>query len=191
VAQRLLNSEAMLTKEAQKAAVECCIIRPTMIYGAGLDGNISRIAAIIDKKRKFVLPDKAEGLRAPVHADDVALAAIHALGKRDAAGKQYNIHGATILPYRHMVGMVFRAMGVKPKVTYIPKLHYICALLHPLIGDKVPHPAVALRMQDDLVFDDTVANEELGIQPRPFLQGGLHDLGVCSEEICRSLVPAK
>lgn len=190
VAKRLMNGEAMLNHEAQAAGVEWTIIRPTMIYGAGLDENITRIARMIDQTRKFSLPYEADGLRAPVHADDVALAAINALGKPVAANKAYNVQGGTMLTYNNMVAAVFEAMGVAPKIRRIYKLHVLCSWLHPLFPKFIPHPAVALRMQDNLVFDNVATNDELVITPRPFLQDGKYDLGVCSEEICRSLLPA-
>ncbi|MCH2547633.1 MAG: glycosyltransferase [Alphaproteobacteria bacterium] len=188
-AKRLVKGEQMLMSEAQELGVEWTIIRPTLIYGAGLDQNISRIAGVIDEKRKFVLPKDAQGLRAPVHADDVALAAINALGVPVAANKHYYLQGGTVLPYHDMVVKVFEAMRVKPKIRAIANLHQLCGILHGFMPNKVPHPAVALRMQDNLVFDDSAAKTELGIAPREFLTDGIYDLGVCEEDMFRSLLP--
>lgn len=189
-AEKLATGEALFSCEAEAAGVEWAIIRPTLVYGAGLDENITRIARIIDKRRAFTLPQQANGLRAPIHADDVALAAINALGKPEAANRCFNLQGGTILPYQRMVEAVFRAMGVAPKIRNIYKLDAICKVLHPLVPRFVPHQAVALRMQDDLIFDDASSNQVLDITPRPFLQDGIFDLGVCSEEMCRALLPA-
>lgn len=189
-AKRLANGEEMLASEAQAAGLEWTILRPTLVYGAGLDENVTRIANMIDRKRKFTLPKEANGARAPIHADDLAAAAIKALAAPAAANKQYTVQGGSIMPYHEMVTQIFGAMGVYPKIRRIPNLHQLCGILHSFSPHKVPHPAVALRMQDDLTFDDSPARADLGFEPRPFLRDGIYDLGVCEEEKCRSLLPA-
>lgn len=190
VSQKLADGEAALQNEASTWGLNYTIIRPTMIYGAGLDENVGRLARIIDEKRSFTLPKEATGLRAPVHADDLAIAAINALGNPAAVNRTYTLQGGTTMPYLAMVAKIFKVMDVPPKIFVIPKLHVICAVLHRFMPGKVPHPAVALRMQDDLVFPDDGAQEDLRVTPRPFLRDGMSDLGVCKEEICRSLLPA-
>lgn len=189
IAQRLRAGEQTLASEAGAWGMGYTIIRPTMVYGAGLDANITRIANIIDSKHRFVLPKEARGQRAPVHADDLAIAAINALENPAAAGRTYTIQGGTVLTYQAMVAKVFRTMDLPPKLLFIPSLDRICGLLHSF-SKRVPHPAVALRMQDDLIFPDDGAAAELGITPRPFLEEGMVDLGVCDEALCRSLLPA-
>lgn len=189
-AHKLAGGEEQLRNEAAMSGVKYTILRPTMVYGAGLDANISRIAAVIDEKHRFVLPKEATGLRAPVHADDVAMAAINALGNTAAVDKIYTVQGGSSLPYEEMVASVFKTMGLPHALFSIPKLHRICALMYRFCPAKVPHPAVALRMQDDLVFPDDGAAADLRFAPRPFLRDGIIDLGHCEEAICRSLLPA-
>lgn len=189
MAERLAQGESALAGEAATWGLGYTIIRPTMIYGAGLDENITRIARIIDTKHRFVLIKDARGQRAPVHADDLAVAALNALDSPAANGKTYTIQGGTALTYQAMVAKVFRTMRLPPKLVFVPALDKLCGLLH-RFSSRVPHPAVALRMQDDLVFPDDGAMTELGITPRPFLEDGMVDLGLCEEEICRSLLPA-
>lgn len=189
MAERLAAGEAALTNEAGTWGLGYTIIRPTMIYGAGVDENITRIARTIDAKHRFVLMKDARGQRAPVHADDLAIAALNALENPAANGKIYTLQGGTVLTYQAMVAKVFRTMGLPPKLVFVPALDKLCGLLH-RFSSRVPHPAVALRMQDDLVFPDDGAMTELGVTPRPFLEDGMVDLGLCEEEICRSLLPA-
>lgn len=189
VAQRLSQGESTLANEAGTWGLGYTIIRPTMIYGAGIDENITRIARTIDAKHRFVLMKDARGQRAPVHADDLAMAALNALENSAASGKTYTLQGGTVLTYQAMVAKVFRTMGLQPKLVFIPALDKLCGLFHSF-SKRVPHPAVALRMQDDLIFPDDGALAELGIAPRPFLEDGMVDLGLCEEEICRSLLPA-
>lgn len=189
VSRKLAEGEAALKTEAQTWQLGYTILRPTMVYGAGIDQNITRIAEIIDRKHSFTLPKEATGLRAPVHADDLALAAIKALTNPAANGKTYTMQGGTSIQYHKMVAKICKQLNLPPKIFFVPKLHILCAILHKF-SKKVPHPAVALRMQDDLVFADDGAIAELGIQPRAFLADGAIDLGICDESVCRSLLPA-
>ena len=52
------------------------ILRPTMIYGGPGDRNVERVAMQLRKFPIFPLVGKGAGLRQPVHADDLATAAI-------------------------------------------------------------------------------------------------------------------
>jgi hypothetical protein len=69
---------------AQGAIEEIClaqnisytILRPTMIYGLGIDANVSFIYKMIKKFGFFPIYQEARGLRQPVHADDLAKAAL-------------------------------------------------------------------------------------------------------------------
>jgi nucleoside-diphosphate-sugar epimerase len=59
------------------------LLRPTLIYGCGLDQNISRLARIIRLCRCMLVAGQARGLRQPVHADDLAALAVAALARTD------------------------------------------------------------------------------------------------------------
>lgn len=188
-AQSLAESEATASRIASGAGVGLTIIRPTMIYGAGLDQNVTRMASVIDKTRRFFIQAPAMGKRAPVHADDVAKAALLALVKPEANGKIYHLSGSTVLPFCQMPQAIADVLGQYVRVSAIPGLASLCALLHPLLPKRIPHPEVALRMQRDLVFHDPNVQQDLGFTPRSFLAGDIADLGVCSEMTCRALIP--
>ena len=48
------------------------IFRPTLVYGCGLDANISRLAGWVRRYGFLPISNKAAGERQPVHADDLA-----------------------------------------------------------------------------------------------------------------------
>ncbi len=62
-----------------KQGVEWVILRPTLIYGHGRDKNITEIARFIRRFGFFPLLGKANGLRQPIHVEDVAEACFAAL----------------------------------------------------------------------------------------------------------------
>jgi UDP-glucose 4-epimerase len=84
-----------------------------------------------------------KGLRQPVHADDLAAAALAALDLPAAEGQSFNLGGAETLSYRQMIQRIFEALGQNPRFLRVPFL----ARLPGAIG------AVAARMEQDLAFD--------------------------------------
>ncbi|RME17091.1 MAG: NAD(P)-dependent oxidoreductase, partial [Bdellovibrio sp.] len=91
VAQRLREAEEHFTSWANKNKVSWIILRPTLIYDWGKDKNLTEVARFIEKFGFFPVFGKAEGLRQPIHASDVAAASLEALLKKERANKAYNI----------------------------------------------------------------------------------------------------
>ena len=67
----------------------------------------------------FPLDGQADGLRQPVHAEDVATACVSALTMPAEANRTYNLSDGETLSYREMVCRVFATVGKLPHlVTY-------------------------------------------------------------------------
>jgi len=115
-AQKFADAERQLKKWAEQSSVEWVIIRPTMIYGLGLDKNVALVARFIKMFGFFPLFGKAVGLRQPVQVLDVVSACTQALRSKVSVNKVYNIYGFKVLTYREMVSSVFIALGLKPKL---------------------------------------------------------------------------
>ena len=82
------------------------LLRPTLIYGCGMDRNVSVLAGLAQRFGVVPLAGQAAGLRQPVHADDLARAAFDALGAVATHGRAYALPGGETLPYREMVARV-------------------------------------------------------------------------------------
>ncbi|HEX7340472.1 MAG TPA: hypothetical protein VF271_11140, partial [Rhodanobacteraceae bacterium] len=77
LSQRLRDSEARLLARARVLGGTCTIVRATLIYG-GPGGSLEKMAAQARRRRVFLLP-RGNGLRQPVHADDLAATVVAAL----------------------------------------------------------------------------------------------------------------
>lgn len=171
IAQRFADAEARVREWAESRGVEWVILRPTLIYGLGLDKNISEIALFIRRFGFFPVFGKANGLRQPIHAADVAGACQAALRPPFAANRVYNISGGETLPYRDMVARIFTALGRRPRLLTVPLWAFSLAVtvLRRLPRYRQWSPAMAERMGRDLVFDHAEAARDFGFKPRPFL----------------------
>lgn len=171
VAARLIEAEDRFVAWAKSRGIEWVILRPTLIYGLGRDKNISEIARFIRRFSFFPVFGRAEGLRQPIHAEDVAAACFSALQVPDAANRAYNISGGETLTYRAMVARIFAALGRRPRLLTVPLWSFRLAVsvLRCLPRYRQWSVAMAERMNLDLVFDHTEAARDFAFQPKGFV----------------------
>lgn len=171
LAQRLRDGEQRVLSFCAQHNIPCTLLRPTLIYGSGRDRNISAIAGVIKRFGFFPIASPGTGLRQPVHADDLAAAAVASIDNPRAAGQTFALPGAETLSYRDMVARVFTALGKRPRIPALP-LPLLRSGLKLASGILPGHysPALFERMNQDLTFDIQPASEALGYQPRDFTQ---------------------
>jgi nucleoside-diphosphate-sugar epimerase len=171
LARQLAHGEEQLARWAATHGVEWVVLRPTLIYGFGLDRNVREIAWFSRSFGFFPVFGSAHGLRQPVHVSDVAAACLAALQRPEAAHRAYNISGGETLPYREMVARVFQALGRQPRFLTIPLWMFRLALQLLKIVPRFRNwsSAMAERMNQDMVFDHAEAARDLGFAPRNFL----------------------
>ena len=170
LARRLLGAEARLHAAAEARGAAATVLRPTLVYGAGRDATLSRIAGMARRWGRFVLPTRAIGLRQPVHVDDLAAAALAAGESRAAHGRAYDLPGGERLPYREMVARVLACMEPRPALHALPMPLFLGVLRLAQargIAAGLGTQAV-LRMREDLVFDATPAARDFAYAPRDF-----------------------
>lgn len=170
ISKKLLDGEKGLAEACAKTGAPLTIFRPTMIYGAGLDKNVTSIARFIKKAKFFPIVGEGRGLRQPIHAEDLARAILSALDTPSTFGKTYNIGGGETLTYRAMVERIFTGLGLKPLIINVPPFVFETALRVVSLLPRFSHitPQMAGRMSADMVFDNAEAVKDFGYSPRSF-----------------------
>ncbi len=168
--QDMLALESDLQSFTKSSGLNLVIFRPTLIYGCGLDTNISRLANWIDRYGFMPVNGKAAGLRQPVHANDLASVAITAMLSKETLPQEMFLTGGDTLSYSDMVKKIFIAMKKPTRLISLPE--WLFVLLTRLaftskIGKGINMEMVK-RQRLDLVFDDREARELLNYNPRPF-----------------------
>lgn len=162
--------ESGLIQDARARGLKLVIFRPTLIYGCGLDENISRLARWIRRFGFVPVNGKAEGLRQPVHADDLAAVAVTALLGEKMDPDIFSLAGGETLSYSDMVDRIFTALGRPARVLRLPE--WLFVLLVNLVGRLKPgsgmNGEMVRRQKFELVFDDGLARELFAYDPRPF-----------------------
>ncbi|MFT4257472.1 MAG: hypothetical protein QM599_11005 [Pseudoxanthomonas sp.] len=162
LARQLDAGERALAAQCLRLGIDWLILRPTLIYGAGLDKSLTPIARRARRWRMFPIP-LAQGLRQPVHADDLAQAALAALALPKMGGRTVQIGGGERLPYREMFERMRASLPcfTVPLRLPLPLLRAVARFLPRLRGPIT-------RLDDDLVADNSELLSLLGVQPRRF-----------------------
>ncbi len=167
---RLADAEQALDAGCQALGMQWTIFRPTLIYGCGMDRNVSVIRRVIRTVRCFPLLGAGTGMRQPVHVDDLASACVAAIERPAAFGKGYELSGGETLDYRAMVTRIFQSQGIRPRFVTLPVGLFSAALR---VVSFIPryrdfNVAMAQRMNESLMYSHEEARRDLGYHPRPF-----------------------
>ena len=170
-AQKLITAEEIVFSRAQQAGVDLTIFRPTLIYGAGLDKNISSITRFIKRFGFFPIVGDGSGLRQPVHADDLAAACVMVLDNEKTFNQAYDLIGGETLSYKEMVERIFIALNKKPRFLSVPLSVFRKAMMCASILPAYSHitPDMADRMNHPLCFDSQKAISDFGYKNRGFM----------------------
>jgi nucleoside-diphosphate-sugar epimerase len=152
-------------------------LRPTLIYGYGKDQNVYRIAKLMRRFRVFPVIGKAEGLRQPVHCDDLARAANDILENASTYGNSYNLVGAETLTYTQMVRRISHACFGPVLILPIPRgLFRVAVAIMSRLSSFDYTIDMVDRMNADLVYDSAQAIQDFGYSAQPFLTQPERDL---------------
>lgn len=162
ISRQLRAGEHALATACERHGCAWTVLRPTLVYGAGLDKSLTPMARRAMRTRVFPLP-AGRGLRQPVHADDIAQAVLAALDCPASAGRILPIGGGERLRSGEMFARVRRSLP-RPTVP-LP----LPAWLRQLGQRAVPAWRGPLsRLDSDLIADNGELQRLLGIHPRPF-----------------------
>ncbi|MBP6079589.1 MAG: nucleoside-diphosphate sugar epimerase [Xanthomonadales bacterium] len=167
LATRLLDSERRLLEFARSHAIDCTILRPTLIWGAGLDHSLTPFAHKAARRGFALIPSGAMGLRQPVHADDLAALCIALLPRTGHEQVVAATGGGECLSLARMLERVARSSNAR--ALHIPMPRGVLAALGRLgaaLGINVAS-VLARSVADQCAGSDTVWRA-CGLAPRCF-----------------------
>jgi nucleoside-diphosphate-sugar epimerase len=171
--QSLRLAEEALHDQCRLAGSALCLLRPTLIYGCGMDRNVSLLAAFGRRTGWIPVSSRARGLRQPIHAQDLARAAVQALEQEDPVELEGELCGGSTLAYRDLVAAIAASEDVGARVVALSP-----AIFRALLRVAACLPAgrglrtdMVDRQSTNLVFDDEATRRRLGVVPRPFAPG--------------------
>jgi uncharacterized protein YbjT (DUF2867 family) len=151
----------------QQAFPRAVILRPSVMFGHD-DAFLNALAKIV--RLTPIIPLIGGGLTRlqPVHVDDVAEAALHALQITDSAGKTYELCGPETHTLRQIVEMVASRLGRRRLYISIPLdvAHSLARFFEHLPVAPLTVAQVDLLREDNVLTPGVPGLSELGITPR-------------------------
>lgn len=160
----ITEAETRLKARCRERDIDLVLIRPTLVYGCGLDANLSRLLRFGERRGFIPVSTRSGGLRQPVHAQDLAGLALRALSAETGHILEGEACGGSTLTYRELVEKTARCGQRRVRVLPVPEW-----LLKSLVRlAPRANPAMVERQARDLVFDDSNFRRLLDWNPRPF-----------------------
>lgn len=149
------------------------ILRPTMIYGNDLDHNMHKLIKVLNKTPIFPLFGKGDSKMQPVHVEDLAEAIVTCLDNPINYNKAYDFSGGSVVTYRELVVQIIELLERKVLLVGIPiKLAILGARILELLPIKrIVSVEQIERLQEDKVYCNQLARDEIGFSPRSFSDG--------------------
>ena len=170
IAKKLAAAEERVAAACNKYGILWTLLRPTLIYGCGMDRNVTMIARFIRRFGFFPLVGNGKGFRQPVHGDDVAAACLMILDRPITFNRSYNLSGGQTLTFREMVEAIFLALDMKPRIINIPLTLAFFLIKGIAFAPTYRHLSGEMlkRVNQDMCFDSSDAQRDFGYSPRKF-----------------------
>ena len=173
-------------KQIRESGLKWTILRPTMIYGAPGDRNLSRLLMLLPRVPVLPVPGGGRHLQQPVHVADVASAVLSAAERPESAGNTYDIAGPEPLSFAELLRVAAQAVGSRARFVPVPLSPLVAAARgYELLSAEPRIRAEQLqRLAEDKAFSIDDAARDLGYAPRPFTDGILGEaraLGLATE----------
>ena len=159
--------------QIRESGLKWTIVRPTMIYGAPGDRNLSRLLPVLARVPILPVPGGGQHLQQPVHVADVADALLSAAEEPATAGSTYDVAGPEPFPFAELLRISARAVGSRTRLVPVPLAPVLAATrcyerltAHPRI-----HAEQIQRLAEHKAFAIDDAARDLGFAPRPFADG--------------------
>ena len=164
----IIRCEEALIETCRARDIVLTLLKPTLIYGAGGDANVTRLAGLLS--RLPVAPVAGRGQRAPVHADDLARLAVESAIAGEKSAGTWLLAGGETLTYPDLLRRVAASSGRHIRLLRLPAWLMNLGIRGAHLAGRLTDikPAMIRRQAMDLVVDDTPAREQLGWNPRPF-----------------------
>lgn len=160
------EAEQALHRVAQETGLEVVIVRPPLVYGAGVKGNFAQMLKVLAKGIPLPLAS-VRNLRSLIYVGNLVDALILCATQPAAAGQTYLVNDGEDVPTPDLLCWLGEAMGRPARLFPCPP-----GLLR-LAGYVVGKSAQVERLTGSLRVDSSKIRQELGWRPPFSLREGL------------------
>ena len=161
------EAEEALRDVASQTGLEIVIIRPPLVYGPGVKGNMLTLMRYIDRGYPLLFGG-IHNKRSFISLDNLADALLTSATKVDCAGQTFLVSDGEDLSTSELIERIAAAMNRKPHLIHAPEKAFtvigaLVPALRPLIG----------RLTGSLVIDSTRFRSVTGWSPPQTVTAGM------------------
>jgi len=127
------DAEAAIWSVAASGGMHAVILRPTLVYGVGVKGNLHKMIHAIAARRFPPLPE-LDNRRSMVSVGDLATAAWLAMTRTEAQGRTYIVADGVDYSTRRMYLAILAGLGRRPPHWVLPRWVLMAAAR---VGDRL------------------------------------------------------
>jgi nucleoside-diphosphate-sugar epimerase len=150
------------------------MLHPTMIYGAGRDDTVGRLAAMLRRLPVVPLPGGGRALVQPIHEADVVRCVLAALERDWGGPRTLVVAGPSAMTYADFVLAVARAAGLRrPRIVPVPVAPLLALASLTRLLPFLPRisPDEVRRLTENKAFSIDEMEATLGVHPMPLEEG--------------------
>jgi len=106
--------------EVKKSNLPWTILRPSIIYGPGGKGLVSKTLSLMQKLPVLPVVGSGHELLRPIYVDDVARAALDCIENKQTFGKSYMLGGADEISFNGFLHHLANSAGLRRPLIHIP-----------------------------------------------------------------------
>lgn len=160
------EAEQFLQNLAKNGGMELVIVRPALVYGPGVKGNMLRLLHLIDRGLPLPLAS-VSNLRSLISVDNLSDLLVRCIEHPNAAGQIFLAADGEDISTPDLIRHVAKAMDRQARLLPIPKV-----LLH-IIGGLLGRRDAVDRLCGSLVVDSLKVRKKLNWKPRVSIDDGL------------------
>lgn len=175
------QTEDWLLEQGVRRGVEVCVLRPALVYGPGVKGNLAAMLRAIDRGRFPPVPE-TRNVRSMVGVQDLVVALLAAASRPEAAGQVCIVDDGEAYSTRRIYAAMANALG-RPVPSWSLPAGVLRALGH--VGDagewllrrSLPfNSTLAARLLDSACYRSVMAQRVLGFKPQYRLEDVLPEM---------------
>lgn len=182
------EAEYTVLKAAARAGMHAVVLRPTLVYGPGVKGNLEKVIRLVATGLCPPLPD-TRNRRSMIHVHDLCELALKVAEHPDAAGKRYIVADRRAYSTHELYAGILESL-CKPVPSWsVPPIVLRAAGRVGDIGGRLLRQPVPLnsgmisRLLDSACYSSALCQKEMDWQPRHDLIGSIPEMvGAWKEE---------
>ena len=175
------TAEALVLRSGRDAGMHVCNLRPALVYGPGVKGNLAKMIAAIDRGRFPGVPETGNR-RSMVHVDDLVQAMLAVSTMSSANNQTYHVTDGYAYSTRQIYEWMSLALGRPLAKVMLPALLLRTAARFGDVAQRVLKinipltSATVARLLDSACYSNDHLCKDIGFQPQYDLETSMEKI---------------